>query len=299
MGNQRGLTRLIAASRVTNTGDGTTGESFLNNVTGSGATVSMSNYIMTSSTWSNTPSAPPTSYTTPHTFTNLTLTFNTFGTKASLIQDKSTTNWATSYISPLSTATSTLNSISWSGGVGTLNLTINGEVTPGSPVESVTVWYQGYTNPYLPYGGSGNTDPSICSPDCETAYNVNFTFSAGAVAASGSTTNELYLSYGPDRFNVGFNHAVFGPGPTAATSWQILQNRGPGATPTIDAVEWATDSGFTNIVSTTVTHTISSDNNTDPTNGGQFYLRYKLNGAGSFTNWSGNPVQWTDPRNDT
>lgn len=300
MGNPRGLTRLIAASRVTNTGDGTTGESFLNNVTGSGVAVSMSNYIMTASSWSNTPAAPPTLYASESTFTNLTVTFGTFGSKASLIQNKTTSGWTVSYISPLNTATATFNSISWSGGTGTLNLSINGEITPGTPTTSVTVWYTGYVNPYLPYGGLDNTDPAVCYPDCETAYNVTFTFSAGAIAADGSTTNDLYLSYIPDRFGAAFNSTVYGAGPGPATSWQILQERRAGATPTIDEVQWATDSGFTNIVSYTTTHTISSTNNTDETNGGRFYLRYKLNGAGSFTNWnSGNPIDWVDPRNDT
>jgi hypothetical protein len=250
---------------------------------------------MTASAWSNTPSAPPTLYSSTHTFSNLTLTFNTFGTKASLIQDKTTGAWTVNYISPLSTATATLNSISWASGVGTLNLTINGEITPGTPSTSVTVWYNGYVSPYLPYGGPGNTDPNVCYPDCETAYNVDFTFSAGAIAASGSSTNDLYLTYIPDRFSAQFNPTVYGAGPTAATSWQILQDRKPGTTPTIDAVEWATDSGFSNVVSTSNPFTISSTNNTAES----YYLRYKLDGAGSFTNFSGNPVVWTDPRLDT
>jgi hypothetical protein len=309
MSTLRGLQRLIRASRVTDTGDGTAGESFLNNVTGSGTSVSMSNYIMTASSWSNTPSAPPTLYSNIHTFTDLTLTFDTFGSKASLIQAKGvgSPSWAVSYQSPFSTATATLNSISWASGVGTLNLTINGELTPGTPTTSVTAWYQGYTSPCVPFetnntGGPGGcyvcTNTSNCGNclnDCTTSYYVDFTFSAGAIAASGSSTNDLYLSYGPDRFASAFNSTVYGPGPTVMESWQILQSRRAGANPTIDAVQWATDSGFTNVVSTSTTYTISSDNNTDVS----YYLRYKLDGAGSWTEWAGNPVQWIDHRNDT
>lgn len=308
----QGLKRLIAASRVSVPTDGAPGESFLNNVTASAAGVKMTDYLMSSSVWSNIPASPPTLYESQSTFTDLTLTFDTFGSKAPVIQEKTTGSWTVNYISPLSTANATLNSISWLSNVGTLNLTINGELTAGTPTAAVTIWYQGYTSPCLPFpttetsgpggcyvcgntGGGGDCQPGQCSSDCETAFNVNFTFSAGAVAASGSTTNDLYLAYIPDRLGAAFNYTIYGPGPTAGTSWQILQNRRPGATPVIDAVEWATDSGFTNVVSTSNPYTISSDNNTTAT----LYLRYKLDGAGSFTNFSGNPVSWSDPRIDT
>lgn len=293
---QRALTSLIVASG----GGATAGQSFLNNVTGSGAGNQMTNYIIEGASWSNTPSAPPTLYATPTTFSNLTLTITTFNSKASLIQNKGTGAWTVSYISPLNTATATLNSISWASNVGTLNLTINGEITPGTPTTTVTVWYQGYTSPCLPFpttdtSGPGGcyVSPEDCTSDCETAFNVNFTLSAGAIAASGSSTNDLYLSYTVDPG--GFNPTLYGPGPTGGSSWSILQDRRPGATPTIDAVEWATDSGFTNVVSTSNPYTISSDNNTTTT----LYLRYKLDGAGSFTNYSSNPIVWTDPRLDT
>lgn len=303
MSSLRGLQRLIRASRVSDTGDGTTGESFLNNVTGSGAAVSMSNYIMTASSWSNTPAGPPFSYPSAHTFSDLTINFATFGNKASLIQNKTTGNWSVSYTSPLGTSTATLNSISWSGGTGTLNLTINGELTPGTPSTAVTVWYDGYEQPFVPFATTvgppyecNGFPPNICSnctSDCETTYDVLFSFSATAVAASGTSTNTLFLNYNPDRFAAGFNHIAYGPGPTVTDTWEILQDR-RGGTVTIDAVQWATDSGFTNVVSNSANFTISSDDQTTAT----YYLRYKLNGATSWTEWSGNPVVWSDPRTD-
>lgn len=290
MSTERGLIRLILAK----TGSlGVAGNSFSGQVV-STAGASMAQYIMEGSSWANTPS-PSTTYATPTTFTNLEITITTYGARANEIRNTATSAWTVSYISPLSTASATLNSISWTDGVGTLNLTINGELTTGTPVSSVSVWYQGYTNPYLPYGGPGNTDPSICSPNCETAYNVDFTFDPGAIPASGSTTNNLSLSFVPDNYGAGFNPAIFGPGPSAGNTWSVTQNRRPGATPTLDAIQWATDSGFTNVVSTSNPYTISSDNNTDVS----YYLRYKLDGAANWTNWASNPVPWQDPRNDT
>jgi hypothetical protein len=288
MSNQRGLTRLILAKTGTL---GVSGNTFRNQVVNvNGA--SMGQYRIEGSSWTNTPSG---SYGTPHTFSNLTITVTTYGTRANEIRNTATSAWSVSYISPLGTATATLNSISWSNGVGTLNLTINGELTTGTPVSSVSVWYQGYTNPYLPYGPSMNTDPSNCSPNCTTSYNVNFTFDPGAIPASGSSTNNLSLSFVPDNYGAGFNPAIFGPGPSAGNTWSLTQDRRPGATPTLDAIQWATDSGFTNVVSSSNPFTISSDNNTNVS----YYLRYKLNGASSYTNWASNPVVWQDPRNDT
>ena len=290
MSTQRGLIRLINAKTGT---EGTAGDTFTGKVVNT-AGASMAQYKINDPAWSNEPSNV-TVYSNTHTFTNLTLTLNEYGARASEIQETTTGGWTVNYTSPLSTAGATLNSISWASNVGTLNLTINGELTAGTPSTSVTVWYQGYTSPYLPYGGGGNTDPSVCSPDCETAFNVNFTFSAGAVAASGSTTNTLYLSYVPDDYGAAFNPTIYGKGPTAGTGWTINQDRRAGATPVLTAIEWATDSGFSNVVSTSNPFTISSTNNTDVS----YYLRYKLDGAGSFTNWASNPVTWQDPRNDT
>lgn len=290
MSNQRGLTRLILAKTGT---IGGAGDSFATDVVAT-AGASMAQYKMEGSSWANAPD-PATTYANTYTFTNLEGTITTYNARANEIRNTATSAWTVSYISPLNTASATLNSISWSNGVGTLNLTINGELTTGTPSASVTVWYQGYTSPYLPYGGAGNTDPSICSPNCETAYNVDFTFSAGAVPASGSTTNTLSLSFVPDNYGAGFNPAIYGPGPGSGNTWSVTQDRRAGATPTIDAVEWATDASFTNVVSTSNPYTISSDNNTDVS----YYLRYKLDGAGSWTTYASNPIVWQDPRNDT
>lgn len=290
MSTLRGLRRLIQAKSGTL---GSNGQSFRNNVVNvNGA--SMGQYKMESPSWSNVPSSS-TTYASTHTFSNLTLTIGTYNARASEIQETAVSAWSAFYISPLSTASVTVNSVSWSGAVGTVSLTIYGELTTGTPTASVSVWYQGYTYPYLPYGGSGNTDPNVCSPNCETAYNVNFTFSAGAVPASGSTTNNLSVQYIPDDYGAAFNPTMYGPGPTAGSTWSVTQDRRPGATPTIDAVQWATDSGFTNVVSSSNPYTISSDNNTNVS----YYLRYKLNGAANWTNWASNPVVWQDPRNDT
>lgn len=297
MSTQRGLIRLINAKTGT---EGVANDTFTGKVVNT-AGASMAQYKINDPAWSNEPS-DVTVYANTYTFSTFTLTLNEFNTRASEIQETTTSAWSVSYISPYSTAGATLNSISWASGVGTLNLTINGELTTGTPSATVSVWYQGYSYPYLPYGGSGNTDSSICidpnypyTDDCSTAFNVSFTFSAGAVAASGSSTNTLYLSYVPDDYGAAFNPTIYGKGPTSATGWSINQDRRAGANPTIDAVEWATDSGFTNVVSTSNPYTISSDNNTSVS----YYLRYKLDGAGSFTNYSGNPVSWTDPRQDS
>jgi hypothetical protein len=290
MSNQRGLTRLIQAISGTL---GSAGQSFRNNVINvNGA--SMAEYKMEGSSWANTPN-PSTTYADSVTFTTLQMTITTYGARAGTIRNTALSAWSVAYISPLSTAGATVNSVSWSTNVATLSVTINGELTTGTPVSSVSVWYQGYTNPYLPYGPSGNTDPSNCSPNCETAYNVNFTFDPGAIPASGSTTNNLSLSFVPDNYGAGFNPAIYGPGPGAGNTWSVTQNRRPGATPVLTAIQWATDSGFTNVVSSSNPYTISSDNNTNVS----YYLRYKLDGAANYTTWASNPVVWQDPRNDT
>ena len=290
MSTLRGLIRLILAKTGT---AGVATDSFRDNVVNvNGA--SMAQYIMESASWSNVPSSV-TTYVTPHTFSNITITIGTYNARASEIQETTTASWGAFYISPLSTASVTINSVSWASNVGTLSLTVQGELTTGTPVSSVSVWYQGYTSPVLPYGPSGNTNPNDCSPNCETAYNVNFTFDAGAIPASGSSTNNLSVQYIPDDYGAAFNPTMYGPGPTAGSVWSVTQDRRPGATPVITAVQWATDSGFTNVVSSSATYTISSDNNTNVS----YYLRYKLDGAASYTNWASNPVVWQDPRNDT
>lgn len=290
MSTLRGLIRLILAKTGT---AGVATDSFRDNVVNvNGA--SMAQYIMESPSWSNVPSSS-TTYATPHTFSNITITIGTYNARASEIQETTTAGWSAFYISPLSTASVSINSVSWSGNVGTLSLTVQGELTTGTPTSSVSVWYQGYTYPYLPYGGSGNTDPNNCSPDCETAFNVNFTFDVGAIPASGSTTNNLSVQYIPDDYGAAFNPTMYGPGPTAGGVWSVTQNRRPGATPVLTAIQWATDSGFTNVVSSSNPYTISSNNNTNVS----YYLRYKLDGAANWTNWASNPVTWLDPRNDT
>ena len=286
----RTLQRLIIASGNA----GTSGQSFRNHVAGAVSGTKMSDYNIDSPAWTNTPSAV-TTYPTPTTFSNLTLTLGVYNAKASQIQETTAAGWSVAYISPLSTASASINSVSWASNVATVSVTINGELTTGTPVTTASVWYQGYTNPVLPYGGSGNTDPSNCSPDCTTAFDVAFTMSANPIAASGSTTNNLSVQYVPDKFGAQFNPTIYGPGPTAGGQWTVNQDRRPGAQPTVDAVEWATDAGFTNVVSTSQTYVISSDNNTYT----ELYLRYKIDGAGSFTDYPSNPLIWQDPRNDT
>lgn len=286
----RNLKNLIKASGYA----GTSGQSFRNHVAGAASGVKMSDYNMGNPAWTNTPN-PSTTYATPTTFSNLTLTLGVYNAKASQIQETTTASWQVAYISPLSTASATLNSVSWASNVATVSITVNGELTTGTPTTTASVWYQGYTYPYLPYGGSGNTDPNTCSPDCETAFNVSFTMSANPVAASGSTTNNLSVQYVPDKYGAQYNPTIWGPGPTAGGTWTVNQDRRPGAQPTVDAVQWATDASFTNVVSTSQTYTISSDNN----NYTELYLRYKLDGAGSWTDYPSNPLVWQDPRNDT
>ena len=298
MSTLRGLIRLIKAKTGT---EGGGGQSFSGSVA-SASGASMAQYKINDPVWSNEPS-DVTVYPSSSTFTDLTLTLNEYNARASEIHETTTGSWTVSYISPYATATATLNSISWATDVGTLNLTINGELTPTAGTPTVTIWYQGYNSPYLPYGGTGNTDPQICidpnppyTDGCTTAYDVNFTFSVGQAAASGSSVNTLYLSYAPDDYGAAFNPTIYGKGPTVATGWDITQNRRAGIVSTIDAVQWSDDSGFSNIVSSSNPLTISSDNNTVA---GPYYLRYKLDGAADWTNYAGNPVSWTDPRDDS
>ncbi len=298
----RNLKNLIIASGYA----GVAGQSFRNHVTGSGTGTAMSDYNMGSPTWSNafTQLLSGAPYPTPYTKTDLTLTLGLFNSKAYTIQSKNLSNWTLSVISPGGTASGSLNSISWASNVATLNLTLFGELTTGTPTTAVSVWYNpasypsGWLNyaPYLPYGYDGNTTATgtSCDPDCTTSYNVTFTFTVNGVGASGSADSEIYLSYAPDNYSAGYNASIYGPGPTGGSSWSITQNRRDGNTPVVTAIEWATDSGFTNVVSTSTTYTISSDNNTTAT----VYLRYKLDGAGSWTESPSNPINWQDPRDD-
>ncbi len=296
----RNLKNLIIASGYA----GVSGQSFRNHVTGSGTGTAMSDYNMGSPSWTNgfTQLLSGAPYPTPYTKTDLTLTLGLFNSKADKIQSKNLSNWTLSVISPGSTASGSLNSISWSGNIGTLNLTLFGELTTGTPTTNLTRWYQGYTSPYVPFEttiGPPYTCTTLencgnCVSDCTTSYNVDFTFSVNGISASGSADSDIYLSYAPDNYSAGYNPPIYGPGPTGGSSWSITQNRRDGSIPVVTSIEWATDSGFTNVVSTSTTYTISSDHlaNVD------VYLRYKLDGAGSWTEHPSNPINWTDPRND-
>lgn len=295
----KNLRALIVASGYA----GTAGQSFRNHVAGAGTGVKMSDYLMASPSWANAPDGITTQYMTPTTFSTFEVTLGVYGSKASLIRNAGTSAWSLSYISPLNTASVVLNSVSWSGAVGTLNFTLNGEITTGTPTVAASAWYNdseypsGWLTgaPYLPYGYDGNTDPTNCSPDCTSSFIVTFAFTATPVAASGYTDNELRFAFTPDMYAAGFNPNLFAPGPGAGPSYTVRQNRRAGATVTVDAVEWATDSAFTNVVSYGQTYSISSDNNTTAS----VYLRYKLDGASSWTEHPSNPITWQDPRDDT
>lgn len=293
----RNLRALIIASGYA----GTAGQTFRNHVAGAASGATMRQYIMESPAWANAPSSS-TVYPATQNFGSMTLTINTYGSRASNIHNTATGAWSLSYISPLNTASVVLNSVSWASNVCTLNFTLYGEITTGSPTVNASVWYatsaypSGWptADPNLPYGSSGNTDPTNCSPDCTTSFLVTFSFTASPVAASGNTTNDLRLAYTPDNYAAGFNPNLYGPGPGGGPSYSVQQDRRPGATVTIDAVEWASDAAFTTIVGTGQTYSISSDNTTTAT----VYLRYKLNGASSWTEYPSNPINWQDPRDD-
>lgn len=266
------LIKLIQASGNA----GSTGQSFANHVTGSGAGVGMLDYSISGSvSWTGQPLPPnEQTYNSGQTF-SLVGTFSQYGSKWPLIRRNGATNppW-----NVRGSVTTTINSITWNDEASTVTagVTTFGEYDQNTvpTLNSLFFYYTQYNPPDIP-------------PD-NNEYVVRIRVDAtGGGSASGYDDLTLELGYLPDT-------ALFNPTLITPT-WDIrINKRALPSWSTIHDVEGYTDNTYT----TPKALQFLSDNNTTY----DAYVRYRIkaeyNGGvvGDWVNYG--QVTWTDPRAD-
>ena len=291
MSTIRGLIRLIKASSGT---EGVATNSFRNNVTASANGVGMADYKIGGVSWTAYPSAPPYTYSDGASL-SLTATLSEFGSKATTILNSSTSAWATTFTNydGNGTGTVTLNSVTWSTNSPTLNMTLHGAVTPGTtPAATISnLWYTtGGAYPNTPWGTTC-TSPTVCNcsgTECTDGYSVTITLDPGTIAASGTSSMYLNVTFHPDHYDAGFNPLYDN---SAVISSFITSVNRIANTVSLD-VYWYDDAGMTSLVGTGYTYSFTSYQTTD------IYIYYKYRKSGSSESFQTGYVHWVDPRPD-
>lgn len=293
MSTIRGLIRLIKASSGT---EGVATNSFRYNVTASADTVGMADYKIGGVTWNNYPQAPPYTYASGDTF-SVSASLSEYGSKAPTIKEISTSAWATTAtIYDGGAGTATLQSVSWAGSQPTLTIQMTGAVTPGTPTTSVnSPWYTGYSYPNTPWGTTC-ASPTSCTctgADCTTGYSVSFIINSGSIAASGTSSMYVNVVYTPDHYTAGFNPQYTNS--SVLSNFIVSVNRIANNAVPLE-VHWYSDYVDGTEVGTGYTYNITSYQDTNGTNGGKVYYKYRQ--VGSTGSYTSGDITWQDPRPD-